>query len=106
MTSFKDFHKELEKLSVNSNKVFDLASSTAACVTNVLSPLTGVLSVFDNTKKVEKFSKEVAEAAVSDDVISAVSQQVGEPKKNETEEEFVERTSHILREILKKKFNV
>lgn len=65
----------------------------------------GVVSGVEDTQ-VEKFSNEVANYAISGEVISSLSKNIGKPKTNETEEEFVERASRALREILKKKFNV
>jgi len=66
----------------------------------------GISSVFTNAEKVEKFSKEVANYTTNDEVLSTISEQIGEPKEDESEQEFVERASHLLREILKKKFKV
>lgn len=115
MIEFKNFYKNLEGLS----KEIDTDGSTASILTQelisnsivanvaqVLSPTVGILSVFSNSEKVEEFSKEVANYATSDDVMSSLSEQISTPRKNETEQEFVERASNVLREILKKKFKV
>ncbi|MBD2492410.1 hypothetical protein [Aulosira sp. FACHB-615] len=115
MTSFKDFYNNIEEFSKEidteiastSPLTQGLISSTIiGSVGQVLLPTIGMLSVFSNAEKVEKFSKEVANYATSEDVISSLSEQIGTPTQDETEEEFVERASTILRNILKKKFKI
>lgn len=60
----------------------------------------------DGQTKIKEFSDEVSSYVTSDKMISEISKNVGEPKTNETEEEFVERASCVLREVLNKKFDV
>jgi len=117
--NLEEFSKEIETEVEESSKEIDINSSKSsllaqglisnnimASVAQILSPTIGILSVFSNSVKVEEFSKEVANYATSDEVISSLSEQISTPRKNETEQEFVERASNVLREILKKKFKV
>jgi hypothetical protein len=52
----------------------------------------------------EKFVSEVVEAANSDYVIDELSQSIGQPKEEETEDEFVNRSKSSLKNILKQRF--
>lgn len=101
MTSFERFCKDLNSLP-ESTTLQALQTQLSAGITEIT---TGVVSGFEDTKA-DKFSNEVTNCATSDEVISSLSKDIGKPKTNETEEEFVERASRTLREILKKKFNV
>ncbi len=50
--------------------------------------------------KAEKFGQEVAKLAGSEEVMSELSQEVGVPLSNETEEEFVARAKKSFKKIL------
>lgn len=103
MTSFEDFFKDSKRLA-ESTTLPILQTKLTAGITQITE---GILFGSNATQaKQEKFSKEVANYATSDEVISSFSKNIGEPKTNETEEEFVERASHVLRAVLKKKFDV
>lgn len=105
MINFKDFYKKTEQVSEDTSTEPGLATNVALGVNLLVSSL-GISSLFSNSQQIEKFSQEVASYATGDDVISSVSEQIGQPRENETEEEFVERASQVLREILKKKFKI
>ena len=55
----------------------------------------------NSSSKEEKFRNEVAELATSDEVILKLSDELGNPKEGETEQEFVDRGKNVLRNILK-----
>ncbi|RUR81884.1 hypothetical protein ACF3DV_18240 [Chlorogloeopsis fritschii PCC 9212] len=99
MNSFKDFYKKSEQLPEDNTKHLQL--SIGASIQQLLLPMVGGLFELNNAQKAEKFSREVANYATSDEVISSLSKQIGEPRENETEQEFIERASSVLREILK-----
>lgn len=84
----------------------DSIQTNVKAISITTAPLLKLAGVNTNFEEVETFSREVAQYATSDEVISAVSNGVGEPKPYETEEEFVERASNVLRKILREKFNV
>lgn len=56
---------------------------------------------FSLESKEDKFAKEVAALATGDEVISKLNSELGSPRKEETEEEFVDRGKDILRKILR-----
>lgn len=96
MTSFEDFLKESKNLP-------EIKAQTTAGIQQITG---GIVSGFNDTQaEKDKFSKEVANYVTSNEVISSLSDSIGKPK-DETEEEFVERASRVLRAILKQKFNV
>ncbi|MHC5717622.1 MAG: hypothetical protein ACYTX0_37340 [Nostoc sp.] len=111
MSNFKDFYTNPKQLpdtatTQEPSTTQELSTIVAGNVQQVLSSAIGLSYGLANTQKAAEFSKGVANYATSDEVISSLSEQIGKPKENETEQEFVERSSHILREILKKKFNI
>jgi hypothetical protein len=54
--------------------------------------------------KAEKFKKQIVEYVTSPESIKSVSDTVGEPLDNETEDEFVERSLQNITKLLLKKF--
>ncbi len=111
MNNFEDFYKNLKQLAhadttEQPSKTQELSTTVAVNIQQALLPAIGLSIGLGNTQKVEEFSKGVANYATSGEVISSLSEKVGKPKENETEQEFVERASQILREILKKKFKI
>jgi hypothetical protein len=105
MTNFKDFCQKSQQLDETNGVETNLAAITSAKVQGVLSTV-NALALFDNAAKIEEFSNEVANYSTSDELISSLSEKIGKPEENESEQEFVERASNILREILKKKFKI
>ncbi|MDZ8189108.1 MAG: hypothetical protein RMX96_30235 [Nostoc sp. ChiSLP02] len=82
------------------------ASIAAATQISIASVATTLFGLDDTQIKKEKFSQEVSEYATSKEVISSLSKEIGEPHETEAEEDFIERANNVLREILKKKFNI
>lgn len=114
MSSFNKFWSESKNLPLDSKNGLVTSPSLLSgiqdnIVAATLAPV-GIglaLAGFNSSQEeAEKFSKQVAEYATSDEVISAVSDEVGEPKQNETEDEFVERATNVLRNILIKNFKI
>lgn len=113
MNNFKDFWNNAEDQSAlssdSSSNSMALAAATQMSlgVASIVSSSIDVVSLFgenNQQQKIDKFSSEVTEYATSDEVISELSNKIGEPKRTETEDEFVERASAVLRGILRKKF--
>ena len=119
MTSFKDFWEDGNSSTDSASLPADSASPATLCVT-LTSGIQSILGTSstqaiaapigffgsNNTQaKVDEFSQQVTDYVTSDEVISSLSEKIGEPQTKETEEEFVERASNILRGILRKKFN-
>ena len=59
---------------------------------------------FSNSKARE-FGRHAAELANSQDVLEELSQEIGTPARDETEDEFVDRAKHTLRRILRRKLD-
>lgn len=57
------------------------------------------------TDSVEEFSHKVSELATSDVVLNKLSDDIGEPRELETEDEFVDRAKLALTNILKNKLS-
>jgi len=114
MSDFKEFwnNETNSNLQPSDSIHKPVALSTATqntLILGVTAITTGALSLLGGNSKqaqAEKFSNEVSNYVTSDEVISELSDNVGAPKQDESEDEFVERASTALREILKKKFNV
>ena len=68
-------------------------------------PLISDKKIFSSKSKEDDFVREVAEIATSDEIISALSNELGSPKEEETENDFVNRGKNILRKILRETFN-
>lgn len=115
MNDFKDFWNSPEETpallpgssqplpSIAAATRADLISSVTQIVTESSLFMTGS---FNQQAEVEKFSDEVSSYATSNEVISLLSHTVGKPRVSESEKEFVERASNLLREILRKHFNL
>lgn len=96
MSNFKDFVKSKGRQKVIS------ASSAQALTTQISGTLaTTGLSISSNDR--EKFSSEVVQVANSDEVLTELSESIGDPKENESEDEFVERAKSTLANILNNK---
>ncbi|BBD66455.1 hypothetical protein NIES4072_62750 [Nostoc commune NIES-4072] len=107
--NFEDFWEADTKIPNNSEDIHvsTIQSSITAATLIASAPLAATLFGLDDTqRKSEKFSKEVSEYATSKEVISSSSKKIGEPNASETEEDFIERASKVLREILKEKFKI
>lgn len=107
--SFEEFSEEDLEIKPNPGdiSVSTVQAAIAATTQMITMPIASALfGQTDTQTKAEKFSKKVSEYATSKEVISSLSKEIGEPKETETEEEFIERASNVLRNLLKKKFNV
>lgn len=109
MSSFQDFWNAQEDSAQQTQDLPKAQISPTVLCAQLSSGISGVTtSVLFNTKqqKIDKFSEDVSRYVTSYEVIATVSEKVGEPRPEETEEKFVERASNLLREILYDKFKV
>jgi hypothetical protein len=97
MTTFKEFYDDNRNLPEfqKEEKICLNTLSGAACIGMAMIGL-----------KANKFAKKVLSLAQNDDWIEELSQKIGKPQHNETKEDFIERASRSLEEILKKKFKL
>lgn len=95
MNNFKDFIKSSHK-----NEIRKLSSSQeiATAISSSLTAST-LITAFDS----KKFGDEVVKIARSDEVLTELSESIGDPKETESEDEFVERAKSTLSKILKQK---
>jgi hypothetical protein len=94
MASFKDFFK------ANSSNS-DLLLSSKSQEQEIAVKLGGALSV----SQTKEFSSELSKVVRDDDFISDLSEKLGKPKDNETEDEFVERAKNTMRSLLNQKLS-
>ncbi|MEJ2795762.1 hypothetical protein WAE56_20355 [Iodobacter sp. LRB] len=96
MRDFKEFVKSSQrKQIINSSSSQELTAN----ISNTLAITALTISSGDR----ENFSSEVVKVANSDEVLTELSQSIGEPKEKESEDEFVERAKSALAKILKQK---
>lgn len=101
----------MRKLSdfMNNNKSEkpDNSSSSLLIKSSGISTLSNIVlnsSIVSLSKsKAQKFGEEAMSIATSDEVINELSEKVGSPLEGESEDDFVNRSKSILKEILKDK---
>ncbi len=110
MDNFKEFvdsafigsKKGSERKALPSSK-----ASLAEAQNEILLSVTSLLDhVAEPEDKKEKFSKEVSSLVSSDDFIEKLSDRIGIPKDEESEDAFVERSKSELRKILFHQFGL
>lgn len=104
MKSLKNFIKKNQSKNI-SNSIEFISSSPAYLPTLKSISNIALLSTKKSITKsdAEKFSNEAIQIAGSDEVIDKLSNKVGRPLENESEDEFVDRAKSALKEILKEK---
>ena len=96
MSNFKDFVKSRAGQNM-------ISSSSAQSLTTQISGTLATTGLSISSNDREKFSSEVVQVANSDEVLAELSESIGDPKENESEDEFVERAKSTLAKILKNK---
>jgi len=76
-------------------------------VAGLLMPAITTLSSFSSSSlsKKEKFCTEVSQFVHSDDFLDEFSKDIGKPKDNESEDEFVERAKKTMKSLFMKKLS-
>jgi len=102
MSSFKEFMDEVEKSpATDSNMALSaIQDSLTLAVSSILTPF-----AIPNDKK-QRFSEQASNLVRDQAFISEFSDCIGEPTDLETEDDFVERGSDILRKMLYEKFGI
>lgn len=105
MSSFKEFMDEAEEspakgLTSSNASLLTIQGSLALAVRSLLTPF-----AIPNDKK-QRFSEEASNVVRDKAFISEFSDRIGEPTELETEDDFVERGSDILRRMLYDKFGI
>lgn len=73
---------------------------------NVFNALKGVNGLSGHDEEKQKFSKDVEEYVHQKSFLQELSDKIGEPEPNETQEQFVNRASNILRNMLYERFSI
>ena len=110
MSSFKEFMDEARE---SPTKALPSSNTSLSAIQDSLTSLMGGLLISShlapltvpNDKK-QKFSEEVSNIVQDEAFISEFSDSIGDPSELETEDEFVERGSDILRRMLYNKFGI
>lgn len=103
MKSLKDFIDS--NAITEDNQIIPRISTQIGNVLNEASITNTELKEFigiGNRKKI-KFQEQAIELATSDEVLKELSDKIGQPREEESEDEFVERSKNIFAEILKEK---
>ncbi len=105
MNNFKDFMDEAQKspdqaLVASSVTLANIQNSLMSTIGGILSPIAAA----DDDK--QKFSQEVSNLVKDGTFLSEFSEKIGVPIETESEEEFVNRGSDVLRKMLYKKFGI
>jgi hypothetical protein len=104
MSSFEEFMDEVKKSPI---KALPASNTTLSAIQLALkTTIDGLLAPFFIPSSEQKFSEEVSSLVQDEAFLSEFSDQIGEPLEYESEDEFVERSSDKLRQILYSKFNI
>lgn len=104
-SSFKEFMRVVQQLP---GQFLPASNVTIPGIQLALtSSIQGILSPFSTpSNEQEKFAQEVSSLVQDQEFLSEFSEQVGEPLEHESEDDFVERASDELRQMLYSKFNI
>ena len=98
MLSFKDFINA-EKQNVNTLAITDAKAISTKIGTEIsLARSIGGLSISDSDTT--KLSENILEIAQSDEFLGVLSTEIGEPKSNESEDDFVSRAKATMTKLL------
>ena len=95
MSNFKEFINDLKKSALTT-----VSSSLQEGLNGALSSV----SASDDDK--QNFFKEVNRMVQDEDFLTELSEDIDKPLKDESEDDFVKRSSDILRKMLYKKFDI
>ncbi|MGB4497268.1 MAG: hypothetical protein WBI40_01095 [Methylococcaceae bacterium] len=110
MSNFNDFLKSIKTgdslpSKSESQKVVATAFNDAL-VSTMASKSIGIERLFSGSgDKTLKFAEKVSELAHSDDFLNEFSDDIGLPKDNESEDDFVERAKSTMKTLLMKKLS-
>lgn len=105
MSSFKEFLNKVEK---SPSKALPALNTSLPTIETTLSSTVGKLlepTAIPGGKK-QAFSDKVSNIVRDEEFISEVSDQIGEPRDSETEDQFVERGISVLRKMLYMRFGL
>lgn len=99
MSNFKNF-----VLKINNNKeLIDKRPSTDLIASSIMNELAATSFIGLSSSEKGRFSSEVARLASSNEVLTELSDSLGRPREDESENEFVERAKTTFASILRYK---
>lgn len=101
MSDFKEFVKSTHQNELSNSSSLELTTRISGILAATVPSIFSGSSISNADR--EKFSEEVVKAANSDEVLTELSQEIGEPKETESEDEFVESAKTTFAKILKRK---
>ncbi|MGO9570524.1 MAG: hypothetical protein ACLP5H_23585 [Desulfomonilaceae bacterium] len=99
MATLEEFLRKIGPKS--GDKDIEKSSALLPGLSNAMLP--AVKAMLIDEKDAEAFEKKVAELVQSDEFIHEISETIGEPMPNESEDEFVSRGQDVMRSLLKRK---
>lgn len=104
MSSFKDF---MDKAQESPNQNLPASTTTLASIQHSLAGVSCTISSpFLSVNEEKKFSEKVSSLVYDKAFISEFSDQISEPLEQESEDDFIERSSDVLRKMLYKHFGI
>jgi hypothetical protein len=105
MSDFKEyfFSKKSENSELASSSIEKSISTISGSIVGGLSAINAIAGKSFSISEKEKFANEASSLAHSEDFIQEFSSIIKEPRKEETEDEFVNRAKAFMRELLSKK---
>ncbi|AFY89706.1 MAG: hypothetical protein CLLPBCKN_005225 [Chroococcidiopsis cubana SAG 39.79] len=104
MSSFKDFMDNAIESSDQSLPASNI--SLASIQSSLAISMSAITSPFFKPNEEQKFSEQVSSLVQNDAFLSELSDQIGEPQVDESEDDFVKRSSNVLRKMLYKHFGI
>jgi hypothetical protein len=103
MSSFKDFFFSAEKAENTMPTVQQSEKALSASIVGSLSSVSVVSGIDFTTAKKEEFSYNVSKLAHSEEFIQDLSNSIGKPQSDESEDAFVLRAKEAMTALLKEK---
>ncbi|MGB7086017.1 MAG: hypothetical protein WBD47_10720 [Phormidesmis sp.] len=105
MSSFEEFMDRAEDsstkaLSASNTSLSAIETALTVAVSNLLTPVSVPID------KKQEFSEKVSSVVSDEGFISKFSDRIGVPSERETEDDFVERSSSVLRQMLHTQFGL
>jgi hypothetical protein len=105
VSNFKEF---LESMPSKNSSEISVTNKISSILTSIPA-VTGYAFALSKPSKedlnVEKFSTEVSKLAYSGEFLDEFSKDIGQPKENESEDEFVNRAKKTMKDLLRKKLS-
>lgn len=104
MSSFKEFIDKAQELP---DQALPMTNITFASIQSSLAmSINGISAPFLMPDEEQKFSEQVSSLVQNEVFISEFSNQISEPLESESEDDFIKRSSDVLRKMLYERFGI